>query len=78
MLWHIIRKGEYTDVSGNKDKQLTIRFEKELFDRLRLCAEADDRTVASLIRHLARQHVTAETDLSPAEVRPDRSARDSA
>lgn len=40
-----------------KDRGLTIRFEQDLFDQLARCAEAEDRSVASLIRHLARRYV---------------------
>ena len=46
-------------MAQGKDRQITIRFEQGLFDQLRRCAEADDRSVASLVRQLARQHVRA-------------------
>jgi hypothetical protein len=44
-------------MAASKDRQITIRFEKDLFDLLSACAEDDDRSVASLVRHLARRHV---------------------
>lgn len=49
-------------MAASKDRQLTIRFEKDLFDLLRVCADKDDRSVASLVRHLARRHVEAQAE----------------
>lgn len=42
-----------------KDRILTIRFEQDLFEQVKTCAEAEDRSVASLVRHLARLYVEA-------------------
>lgn len=42
-------------------EELTVRFDPELFEHLKRIAETEDRSVASLIRQLARQHVARDT-----------------
>jgi predicted DNA-binding protein len=40
---------------------ISIRFDREMYERFKVIAKREDRTVASLIRHLVRQRVEADS-----------------
>lgn len=46
-----------------KTRELTVRMPRELHERAVAAAEADDRTLASLIRQACRWYVRTEPDI---------------
>lgn len=54
----------------NNDHALTLRLPKELYSQLRARAEAEERTVAWLLRRLARQYLNG-VDNESTDSRPD-------
>ena len=46
-------------MSTDKDQALTVRLPRALYDQLKAHADAEERTVAGLLRLLARQYLAS-------------------